>query len=70
VANTGQKNLHRLNRLLSDILRDPFTGLGKPEALKHEYQGFWSRRIDDAHRLVYAVEDTRVAIIACRFHYE
>jgi len=65
-----RKTLNRINRLIKDILRDPFDGLGKPEALRHEYQGFWSRRIDEEHRLVYAVEVKRIVIIACRFHYE
>ena len=65
-----RKILNRINRLLADILRDPFNGLGKPEALRHEFQGLWSRRIDERHRLVYAVEVKRIVIIACRFHYE
>ena len=65
-----RKTLNRINRLLADILRDPFNGLGKPEALRHEFQGLWSRRIDERHRLVYAVEVKRIVIIACRFHYE
>ena len=64
-----RKIMSRINRLLANILRDPFNGFGKPEALKHEYQGFWSRRIDGEHRLVYAVEEKRIVIIACRFHY-
>ena len=50
-------------------MRSPFEGLGKPEALKENLTGFRSRRIDQAHRLVYAVEDTRVTIISCRYHY-
>ena len=63
------KTLRRINRLIADTMRSPFEGLGKPEALKESLTGFWSRRIDQAHRLVYAVEDTRVTIISCRYHY-
>ena len=63
------KTLRRINRLIADTMRSPFEGLGKPEALKENLTGFWSRRIDQAHRLVYAVEDTRVTIISCRYHY-
>ncbi len=65
-----RKTLRRINRLIADTMRSPFEGLGKPEALKENLTGFWSRRIDQAHRLVYAVEDTRVTIISCRYHYE
>ena len=64
------KTLRRINRLIADTMRSPFEGMGKPEALKENLTGFWSRRIDQANRLVYAVEDTRVTIISCRFHYE
>ena len=64
------KTLRRINRLVVDTMRSPFDGLGKPEALKENLTGFWSRRIDEAHRLVYAVEDARVAVISCRYHYE
>ena len=65
-----RKTLRRINRLITDTLRSPFEGLGKPEALKENLTGFWSRRIDQTHRLVYAVEDTRITIISCRYHYE
>jgi toxin YoeB len=65
-----RKTLKRINLLIKDVLRDPAEGLGKPEALKENLSGLWSRRIDDTHRLVYAVEDGRVVIIACRYHYE
>jgi toxin YoeB len=57
-------------RLIKDIRNTPFAGLGKPEPLRHELQGYWSRRIDREHRLVYAVTDKEIVIIACRFHYE
>jgi toxin YoeB len=55
--------------LIKDIERDPFSGLGKPEALKHDLSGLWSRRITQEHRLVYRISDEEVVIISCRFHY-
>lgn len=61
--------LKRINLLISDIQRDPFTGIGKPEPLKHQFTGFWSRRIDDEHRLVYTLLDDELIIIQCRYHY-
>jgi len=65
-----RKKLARINLLIKDIVRKPFEGIGKPEPLKYELQGCWSRRIDDEHRLVYQVTDTDVTIIACRYHYD
>lgn len=62
--------LKRINQLIKDISRSPFEGLGKPEPMKGNLAGFWSRRIDSAHRLVYAVEEERVLIFACKGHYE
>lgn len=59
----------KINRLLIDIRRSPFDGIGKPEPLRHELSGLWSRRIDQEHRLVYLVEDDTVVVIQCRFHY-
>ncbi|UAJ79437.1 Txe/YoeB family addiction module toxin [Leifsonia sp. ZF2019] len=59
----------RINQLLVDILRNGNTGIGKPEALKHGFQGFWSRRITDEHRLVYKVTEDAVLIAQCRYHY-
>jgi toxin YoeB len=59
----------RIVRLVRDIQRDPISGLGKPEPLKHELSGCWSRRIDQAHRIVYQVLPDRIRILACRFHY-
>jgi toxin YoeB len=64
------KTLKRINVLIKDALRNPFTGIGKPEALRENLSGFWSRRIDDQHRLVYSVEGEDLAIVACRYHYE
>lgn len=65
-----KKMLKRINLLLKDISRQPYDGIGKPEALKHNYRGFWSRRIDDEHRLIYQVVDDEIRIIKCRFHYD
>lgn len=61
--------LKRINRLIEECLQTPFDGTGKPEALKHQLAGYWSRRITEEHRLVYAVEDGQLVIIAVRFHY-
>lgn len=64
-----KKTPKRINRLIVDTQRTPFTGIGKPEPLKENLAGFWSRRIDDAHRLVYAVDTDAITIITCRYHY-
>jgi len=64
-----KKTLKRINRLIDETLRSPFEGIGKPEALKENLSGFYSRRIDETHRLVYAVEEKEVVIISCRHHY-
>lgn len=61
--------LKRINRLIAEIMREPFEGIGKPEPLKHQLSGFWSRRIDDRHRLVYAIENDTLMIAQCRDHY-
>ena len=61
--------LKRINQLITDIVRNGNEGIGKPEALKHELSGYWSRRITDEHRLVYQVMDGEVRIAACRYHY-
>jgi toxin YoeB len=66
---TDKQVLKKINQLLKDIKRDPFDGLGKPEPLKHEFSGCWSRRITDEHRLVYEITQYSVVIISCRFHY-
>ena len=62
--------LKRINLLIQDITRDAFDGIGKPEPLKEDLAGFWSRRIDEENRLIYAIEDTVVVIISCKGHYE
>lgn len=62
--------LKRINRLIEDAMRDPFTGIGKPEPLRHMLAGCWSRRITEEHRLVYLVEDDDLVILQDRFHYD
>jgi len=64
-----RKTLKRINMLIRDIDRNGHDGIGKPEPLKHNYQGWWSRRIDDEHRLVYRIKDEEILIASCRFHY-
>jgi toxin YoeB len=64
-----KKTLKRINKLIEATLRMPFEGVGKPEPLKENLTGFWSRRIDDTNRLIYVVEDEYLTIIACRYHY-
>jgi toxin YoeB len=64
-----RKTLKRINKLILESKRSPFEGLGKPEPLKENLSGFWSRRIDDSNRLVYAVDENQITIIACRYHY-
>lgn len=64
-----KKTLKRINSLIKEVLRAPFEGIGKPEPLKANLTGYWSRRIDDTNRLVYAADNERVTIIACRYHY-
>jgi len=59
----------RINTLLKEIQRSPFEGIGKPEPLKHNLSGFWSRRIDEEHRLVCSVQDDTLLIAQCRYHY-
>ncbi len=59
----------RIVNLIKEVLRDPFKGIGKPEPLKHELKGCWSRRIDQEHRLVYEVTEEKIRILACRYHY-
>lgn len=66
---TNKANVKRIHALIKDIRRDPFSGTGKPEPLKHHLSGFWSRRIDDEHRLIYTVEGDCLKIAQCRYHY-
>lgn len=64
-----KKILKRINLLIKDISRNPFSGLGEPEPLKYNWQGYWSRRINIEHRLVYKVTDNSILIAQCRYHY-
>ena len=65
-----KKTLKRLNLLINAAARDPFVGIGKPEPLRGDLSGYWSRRIDEANRLVYRATDSEIVIVACRFHYD
>ena len=67
---TDKKKLKKINKLLKEIARNPFDGTGKPEPLKHKYAGFWSRRIDSEHRLIYKYKEEEILIAKCRFHYD
>lgn len=67
---TDKPILKRINVLIKDIQRSPFDGIGKPEPLKHQFSGFWSRRINDEHRLVYTFVDAELIIVQCRYHYD
>jgi len=64
-----KKILKKINSLIKDIKRNPYDGVGKPEQLKHELTGCWSRRINDEHRLVYEVNDCGIGIVSCKYHY-
>lgn len=66
---TDKAILRKINQLIKDIQRDSFSGIGKPEPLKHDLSGYWSRRIDDANRLVYRVENDVLTIAQCKGHY-
>lgn len=66
---TDKKVYQKIIVLIKEIERSPFEGTGKPEPLKHELQGYWSRRINLEHRLVYKITDTAITIIACKYHY-
>ncbi|MCO7239229.1 Txe/YoeB family addiction module toxin [Aeromicrobium sp. CnD17-E] len=66
---TDRKILKRVNRLIEDAVRDPFSGIGKPEPLKYGVANAWSRRIDQEHRLVYLVADDEIVILQARYHY-
>ncbi|MEX3921380.1 Txe/YoeB family addiction module toxin [Paraburkholderia sp. BR10872] len=64
-----RKTLTRINQLIKDTQRSPFEGIGKPEPLKENLTGFWSRRIDETNRLVYEIDRAQINIISCRYHY-
>ena len=69
-ARVNKKLYNRIVRLIKEVQRNPFQGIGKPEPLKHALKGYWSRRIDSEHRLVYTVTNDDIIIVACKFHYE
>ena len=66
---TDKKVLNRINKLIKDIKQEPFEGVGKPEPLKHSLAGYWSRRINEEHRIVYKVTDDALLIAQLRYHY-
>lgn len=66
---TDKKTLQRINTLIKEIKNTPFKGIGKPEPLKHAFAGYWSRRIDREHRIVYIIKDQTLVIAQCRYHY-
>lgn len=68
-ASENPQIFERVVRIITETAREPFSGMGKPEPLKHQLKGFWSRRITDEHRLVYKVTDDEIIIAACKYHY-
>ncbi|WP_201604743.1 Txe/YoeB family addiction module toxin [Psychrobacter immobilis] len=66
---TSKEKVKQISKLIKALKRDPFEGIGKPEPLKHDLAGYWSRRIDQEHRLVYEVQDDAIIIVQCRYHY-
>jgi toxin YoeB len=68
-ATTNRHIFKKMKDLINAITRDPFRGIGKPEPLKHDLSGYWSRRITDEHRLVYTVADDTIQIVSCKYHY-
>ena len=68
--NEDKKILKRINELIKDIERNGHKGIGKPEPLKHNFRGYWSRRINDEHRLIYSIDSINVYIISCKYHYK
>ena len=68
-AVTNKKNYNKIVDLINAIQKEPFSGMGKPEPLKHQLKGYWSRRIDKVHRLVYSVTEDTIIVVACKWHY-
>ena len=66
---SDRKIVRKINGIIKDITREPFSGIGKPEPLKHDLAGYWSRRIDSQHRLIYQIKGDIITIIQCRLHY-
>jgi toxin YoeB len=69
IMQTDKVKAKRLRMLINDIIRSPYDGIGKPEPLKHELSGYWSRRVDDADRIVYKVENDTITVVAVKGHY-
>jgi toxin YoeB len=69
LSHTDRKLVKRINDLIADVMRNGYEGIGKPEPLRGELSGFWSRRIDREHRLVYRITNGDIEIVACRYHY-
>ena len=69
-AGSDKKTYAKIVALIRDIQRSPFTGLGKPEPLRHDLKGYWSRRITEEHRLVYKVTDDAIIVASCKYHYD
>ncbi|WP_229072229.1 Txe/YoeB family addiction module toxin [Actinoplanes sp. DH11] len=69
LGHTDRKLIKRINDLIADVMRNGYEGIGKPEPLRGELSGLWSRRIDREHRLVYRIKDGDVEIVACKYHY-
>jgi toxin YoeB len=70
VGKEDKKVFKKILELIKDIQREPFSGIGKPERLKYELQGYWSRRITNEHRLVYKIEEDLLIILSCKYHYD
>ena len=70
LAKSRQKNIKKINQLLNDIKRKNFSGIGKPEPLKNQFSGYWSRRIDEKNIIVYKVENDMIQVVQCKGHYE
>ena len=68
--NEDKKMLKKINNLIKDIQKNPYEGIGKPESLKYDLSGYWSRRIDREHRLVYQVDKNEIRIYSCKYHYD
>ena len=68
--NEDKKMLKKINNLIKDIQRNPYEGIGKPEPLKYDLSGYWSRRIDREHRLVYQIDKNEIRIYSCKYHYD
>jgi toxin YoeB len=67
---TDKKQFIKITKLIREVLRNPEKGIGKPEQLKHQYKGCWSRRISEEHRLIYTISETAIEIISCKYHYQ